>query len=239
MSLKELVYDGKEKKIYATDEADLVMIHYTDMVTAFDGIKTATLKDKGKFNNRISAIAFKALTDAGVPNHFIRLENERDQICRRIEIIPLQVVVRNRLAGSTAKMLGLKDGTVIPNTVFELRYNCDSLGDPTINEHHAVALGIATYDEIDVILGIAGRANKVLQELFDKAGIELIDFKMECGRTPDGEIIMSDEISPDNTRLWDKDTGEILDKDRFRHDMSDVCSSYREVMERLIKTEKI
>lgn len=235
MSLKELVFDGKEKKIYATDDPDVVLIHYNDVATAFGGIKTATLKDKGKCNNRISAAAFKALGEAGIPNHFISIVNDREQLCRRIEIIPLQVVVRNRLAGTTANMLGLKNGTRIPNVVFELRYNCDHLHDPMINEHHAVALGLVSYDEIQTIMDLAGRANEVLKGFFHKAGIELVDFKMECGRASDGSIIISDEISPDNSRLWDEATGEVLDKDRFRHDMSDVCVSYRNIMERIEK----
>ncbi|MCQ2177912.1 MAG: phosphoribosylaminoimidazolesuccinocarboxamide synthase [Bacteroidales bacterium] len=230
-----LLFDGNEKKIYGTDDPDVVLIHFNDVTTAFNGIKRAELRNKGKSNNRISAIAFEALHRNGVPNHFIEIINEREQLCRKIGIIPLQVVVRNRLAGTTARMLGVDDGTRIPNTVFELRYNCDKLADPMINEHHAVALGIVSYEDVHCILDIARRANDTLKELFHKAGIELIDFKMECGRASDGSIIMSDEISPDNSRLWDEQTGEILDKDRFRHDLSDVCASYNSVMERLIK----
>ena len=235
MEKKELIYDGKEKKVYATSDPGTVLIHYNDVATAFGGIKRATLKDKGICTNRISAICFEALRDAGVENHFISLENDREQLCRKIEIIPLQVIVRNRLAGTTARLLGVDTGMEIPNTVFELRYNCDELQDPMINDHHAVALGIATYAELGHIYDLARRANDVLIKLFHKAGIELIDFKMEVGRADNGDIIVSDEISPDNSRLWDEKTGEVLDKDRFRHDMSDVCASYREVMNRLIK----
>ena len=235
MSTRELVYDGNEKKVYATEDPDIVLIHYNDVATAYKGIKRARLKDKGICNNNISAMCFKALTEAGVKNHFIRLENDREQLCRRIEVIPLQVVVRNRLAGTTAKLLGVENGRRIPNTVCELRYNCDALGDPMINEHHAVALGIVTYEEMEHIYDLARRADEVLMKFFHKAGIELVDFKMEVGRSSDGEIIVSDEISPDNSRLWDEQTGEVLDKDRFRHDMSDVCASYKEVMERLAK----
>lgn len=233
MSIQELVFDGKEKKIYTTDEKDLVLIHYTDVTTAFGGIKTAKISGKGICNNHISAIVFDTLTKAGIPNHFIRLENDREMVCRRIEIIPIQIIVRNRLAGTTARMLGLENGTKIPNTVYELRYNCDQLADPMINEHHAVALGIVTYEEIDYMLSLARRTNEALKELYHKAGIELIDFKMECGRSSDGQIIVSDEISPDNSRLWDEKTGAVLDKDRFRHDLSDVCATYKEVQNRL------
>lgn len=233
MSLQELVFDGKEKKIYATDVPDVVLIHYTDVTTAFGGIKTARIKGKGICNNHISAIVFDALTKAGVPNHFIRLENDRDMVCRKIEIIPIQIIVRNRLAGTTARMLGVENGTRIPNTVYELRYNCDHLSDPMINEHHAVALGIVTYDEIEYMLSLARKTNEALKALYHKAGIELIDFKMECGRASDGSIIVSDEISPDNSRLWDEKTAAVLDKDRFRHDMSDVCATYKEVQDRL------
>ena len=235
MATKELVYDGKEKKVYATDDPDIVLMHYNDVATAYKGIKRANLKNKGICNNNISAMCFQALTDAGVKNHFIRLEDEREQLCRKIEIIPLQVVVRNRLAGTTAKLLGVPNGTQIPNTVFELRYNCDSLGDPMINDHHAVALGIVSYAEMGHIYDLARRANDALCKFFHKAGIELVDFKMEVGRSSDGDIIVSDEISPDNCRLWDEKTGEVLDKDRFRHDMSDVCASYKEVMDRITK----
>ena len=205
------------------------------MATAFKGVKRAVLKDKGICNNQISAMVFRALSDAGVENHFIRLENDREQLCRRIEIIPLQIIVRNRLAGTTARLLGVENGYSIPNTVFELRYNCDELGDPMINDHHAVALGILGYAELAEIYDMARRVNDVLAALYHKVGIELVDFKIEFGRTPEGDIIVSDELSPDNCRLWDERTGEVLDKDRFRHDMSDVCVSYREVMNRLSK----
>lgn len=238
MTENELIYDGKEKKVYATSDPDVVRIYYNDVATAFGGIKQAVLKDKGICNNRISAIAFKTLTEHGISNHFISLLGEREQLCRRIEIVPLQIIVRNRLAGTTARMLGLENGTRTENVVYELRYNCDELRDPMINEHHAVALGILSYEELDYVLEVAARTNEVLKEMFHKASIELVDFKMEMGRASDGKLIVSDEISPDNCRLWDEKTGEVLDKDRFRHDMSDVCVSYREVMDRLIKVSQ-
>ena len=235
MEKKELLFEGKEKRIFATDDPEVVLIHYKDVTTAFGGIKKAVLKGKGICNNKISSIIFDRLESRGIRTHYIKTVGEREQLCHKIEIIPLQMVVRNRLAGTTARMLGVEDGRRIPNTVFELRYNNDELGDPMINRHHAVALGILSYEEIDRLYEIASKTNEVLRELFHEAGIELVDFKMECGRAADGEIIVSDEISPDNSRLWDEATGNKLDKDRFRQDLSDVCASYKEVMDRLTK----
>ena len=235
---QELLFDGKEKRIFATDEPDKVIIHYKDVTTAFGGVKKAVLKDKGKCNNVISGIIFANLSRAGIHTHYIETVGEREQLCRKIELIPLQLVVRNRLAGTTADLLGVEDGTRIPNTVYEIRYNNDELGDPMICRDHAIALGIVTYDELDYMMSLAAKTNEVLKALFLKAGIELVDFKMECGRSSDGEIIISDEISPDNSRLWDIATGERLDKDRFRRDLSDVCASYREVKDRLLKLEQ-
>jgi len=233
MTKLDLLFDGKEKKIYSTENPEVVLIHYNDIITAFGGIKRAVIKNKGICNNHISSIAFAELTKAGIDNHFISLENEREQLCRKIEIIPLQIIVRNRLAGSAAKLLGVENGTLITNTIFELRYNCDSLRDPMINRDHAVALGLATYEDLDRIHDLAKKANDTLKALFHKAGMELVDIKLECGRCSDGQIILSDEISPDNCRIWDEASGEILDKDRFRHDLSDVTISYQKVMDRL------
>lgn len=236
---KELLFDGKEKRIYSTEDPDVVMISYNDVVTAFGGIKRADIKGKGECNNIISAICFKEIGKAGVPTHFIEVAGPCEQLCHKIEIIPLQIIIRNRLAGTTAKLLGLPNGTEIPNTVFELRYNCDELHDPMINDHHAVALGLISYEDLGQMYDMARRCNEALCSLFHKAGIELVDFKIEFGRAADGRIILSDEISPDNSRLWDEKTGEVLDKDRFRHDLSDVCASYKEVMDRLKKVSQL
>lgn len=233
MSTGELLFAGKEKKIFSTEDPDMVLIQYKDTTTAFGGIKQAVLKGKGKCNNQIAAMVFERLAKEGVSNHFVKLAGEREMLCRKVEPLPLQMIVRNRLAGTTAALLGVERGTRIPNVVFELRYNNDALRDPMINDHHAVALGLATYAELGELYDIARRADDILTGFFHEAGIELIDFKMEFGRTSDGEIIVSDEISPDNARLWDEETGRVLDKDRFRHDLSDVCVSYQEVMERL------
>lgn len=235
MAGKEILFDGKEKKIYATENPDEVIIHFNDTTTAYGGIKRAVFRKKGIYSNRISAIIFEQLAAAGIRNHFIKVLGDREQLCRRIEIIPLQVIVRNRLAGSTARLLGLENGTRIGNVITEFRYNCDDLHDPMINEHHAVALGIVSYEEVESILELARRTNEVLKALFMKAGIELVDFKMEVGRDADGIIIISDEISPDNCRLWDVETGRVLDKDRFRHDLGDVAAAYEEVLDRLNK----
>ncbi|MCQ2149031.1 MAG: phosphoribosylaminoimidazolesuccinocarboxamide synthase [Bacteroidales bacterium] len=236
MEKREVIFEGNEKRIFATDDPKLCIIHFKDMSLAYGGIKRAIFKGKGKYTNRISAIIFKALAEAGVPNHFVEVVSETEQLCRKIEIIPLQIVVRNRLCGTTAELLGVENGTMIPNTVYEIRYNCDKLSDPMINADHVVALGILSYNQMDYVMKLAEKTNAVLGELFDRVGIELVDFKMEIGRLPNGEIIISDEISPDNSRLWDKQTGRILDKDRFRHDYSDVTAAYREVMERLQKS---
>jgi len=231
----DIIYNGKEKLVYSTDDAGQVIIHFNDFLTAYRGIKRAEIADKGKYCNKISSMLFKVLNDNGIPTHFIQRISDSEQLCSRIQIVPLQIIVRNRLAGSTAEMLGLADGLQIDNVVTELRYNNDEVGDPMINQHHAVALGIASYEEMNYILDLSARVNALLRETFLKAGIELVDFKMEVGRDSDGKFIVSDEISPDTCRLWDIQTGEKLDKDRFRHDLSDVKASYREVMERLEK----
>ena len=223
------------KIIIDTQARDVIIMHFNDEVTAFGGIKRAVIKEKGICCNRISSIIFKALTEAGIPNHFIGVEGPREMRCTKVSPLPFQIVIRNRLAGSTAIMLGVNEGTAIHNTVFEIRYRCSELGKPMINEHHVVALGLATYEELDMMMDLSRKANDIVRNLFHKAGIELVDVKMRFGRTADGRIILADEISPDNCRLWNESDGRILDKDRFRHDMSDVTVTYKEVMNRLVK----
>lgn len=235
MDRTNLIFEGREKLIYSTDEPGIVRIFYKDDATAFGGIKRAVINGKGRFTSQIAGIVFRALEDAGIKAHYIKTLSDRELLCRKISVMPIQVIVRNRLAGSTARLLGVPQGTRISNTVFELRYNSDELCDPMINEHHAVALGIVTYEEMGEMMSVAAAANNVLKELFGKAGIELVDFKLEFGRSLEGELTIADEISPDNARLWDSETGEILDKDRFRHDLSDVCVSYKKVLDRLLK----
>lgn len=236
MTKKELIFDGNEKQVFATDDSDKVIFRYKDVTLAFNSVKRARFVGKGILDNKISAILLGHLNANGIKTHFIETVNDREQLCRKIEIIPLEVIVRNRVCGSLATRIGIKDGYKQPNTIVDLRYNNDDLDNPLINEHHVVALGLVTYEELDRMIATARRANDILGELLHKAGIELVDVKIEFGRaSDDGEIIISDEISPDTCRLWDEETGERLDKDRFRLDLSDVVASYRIVLERLEK----
>ena len=234
MNKRELVFEGNEKQVFATDIPDQVIFRYKDVMVAYNNVKRARFKDKGALNNQISALLLNYLNEHGVETHYISTIGEKEQLCRMIEIIPLQVVVHNRIAGSLAYMLGVEEGYRNPNTVIDLRYNNDALDDPLINRDHAVALGLATYQELDGMYDMARRVNDLLKPLFHKAGIELVDMKIEFGRAADtGAIIISDEISPDTCRLWDEATGERLDKDRFRLDLSRVVESYRIVLDRL------
>ena len=231
---KELIFEGNEKKVFATDNPNQVIFHFTDVVVAYNNVKRARLKNKGVLTNRISAILLGYLNDSGIPTHFIQRLDDREQLCRKIEIIPLEVVVHNRMAGTLAAKLGVEDGFKPSNTIVDLCYNNDELGDPLVNNDQAVALGLASYKDLDRMLSLAKCAGKLLTDLFHKAGIELVDAKIEFGRASDtGEIIISDEISPDTCRLWDEMTQERLDKDRFRLDLGDVIPAYTQVLERL------
>ena len=232
----ELIFEGNEKQVFATDHPDQVIFRYKDVTVAYNNVKRARFIGKGALDNQISAILLNYLNQNGVETHYIETLGEKEQLCRKIEIIPLQVVVHNRIAGSLAARLGVEEGYRHPNTIVDLRYNNDELEDPFINRDHAVALGLATYQELDGMYNIARRVNDLLKPLFHKAGIELVDMKIEFGRASDtGTIIISDEISPDTCRLWDEATGERLDKDRFRLDLSRVVESYRTVLDRLKK----
>ncbi len=233
MKQLEMLYEGKAKQVFATDEEGKVIIHYKDAATAFNNIKKATIENKGVLNNKISTIVFHQLQAAGIPTHYIETLNERDQLCLHVSIIPLEVIVRNVIAGSMAKRLGIEEGTPAPNTIFEICYKDDALGDPLINDHHAVALGAATYEELAEIYDLTARINKVLIDMFAQVGIRLVDFKIEFGKTADGKIVLADEISPDTCRLWDAKTNEKLDKDRFRRDMGKVIEAYEEINARL------
>lgn len=224
-----LLFDGNEKQVFGTDEKDRVIFRYKDVATAYGGIKRAVLRRKGIVNCGISSVIFKYLNDNGLNTHYIDTLNEREQICRPIGIIPLNVTVRNYAAGTMARRLGLEDGLKLSQTVIELYYNNDELRDPLINATHAVALGIVTPEEIEQIRGEALKANELISALFEKAGIRLFDLKLEFGRSCDGQIILSDEISPDTCRLRDIKTGEVLDKDRFRHDLGGVMDAYEYV----------
>jgi phosphoribosylaminoimidazole-succinocarboxamide synthase len=228
------LYEGKAKKVFATSDANLVIIRYKDDATAFNGEKKGQIEDKGIMNNRIAAGLFAILEKAGVPTHFVSQLNDRDMLCKNVKIVPLEVIVRNTAAGSMAKRLGLVEGTELKTTVFELSYKDDSLGDPLINDYHAVAIGASTFEEIEAIKKITFKVNEVLSAFFLERGIKLIDFKLEFGRTTDtNSLVLADEISPDTCRFWDAKTNKKLDKDRFRRDLGDVKEAYIEILERI------
>ena len=231
---KELLFEGTEKRVYATDNPNQVIFHYTDVTVAYNNVKRARLVRKGMYSNKISALLLGYLNSCGIPTHFIELVDEREQLCRKIELIQLEVVVHNRMCGTLASKLGVEDGYKPGNTIVDLCYNNDELGDPLVNSDQAVALGLASYEDLETMFSIAKRAGKLLTELMEKAGIELVDVKFEFGRASDtGEIIISDEISPDTCRMWEMETGERLDKDRFRLDLGDVIPAYAKVLEKL------
>ena len=233
MEKLEMMYEGKAKQIFRTNEDDKVIVHYKDDATAFNGEKKGQIDSKGELNNAITSMLFELLAKKGVKTHFIEKLNERDQLCKKVSIIPLEVIVRNVAAGSMAKRLGLEEGTPLKTTVFELSYKNDDLGDPLINDYHAVAIGATTFEELKVIYDMTAVINDTLKEFFLKQNINLIDFKIEFGKTADGEILLADEISPDTCRFWDATTGEKLDKDRFRRDMGNVKEAYVEILKRI------
>jgi phosphoribosylaminoimidazole-succinocarboxamide synthase len=233
MEKKDFLYEGKAKQIYSTEDPNLVIIHYKDDATAGNGVKKGTIKNKGVMNNEITSILFETLEKNGVKTHFKKKLNDRDQLCEKLEIFPLEVIVRNIIAGSMAKRLGIKEGTKPENIIFEICYKNDEFGDPLINDHHAVALKLATYEELNKIYEITGKINNLLKEAFAKEGIDLVDFKIEFGKNSNGEIVLADEISPDTCRLWDSKTGEKLDKDRFRRDLGSIEEAYIEILKRL------
>lgn len=230
-----MLYEGKAKQIYETADPDLIVVRYKDDATAYNNLKKATIDDKGVLNNQISTIIFEYLNKKGLKTHFVEKINDREQVCRRVAIFPLEVIVRNIIAGSMSKRLDIPEGTKPSNTIIDLCYKNDELGDPLINDHHAVALGAATYGELEEMYGMTRRINELLTELFDGLGITLVDFKIEFGKTRDGEIVLADEVSPDTCRLWDKETNEKLDKDRFRRDLGKVREAYEEILARLSK----
>ena len=236
MIKKERIFQGNEKQVFATDDPDKVIFRYTDVTVCFNNVKRARFRGKGALDNQISALLLDYLNRNGVETHYIETIGPEEQLCRKIEIIPLQVVIHNRIAGTLAAKLSVEEGYRNPNTILDLRYNDDDLEDPLINRDQAVAVGLSNYQELDFMYDMARRTNKLLKDLFHRAGIELVDMKIEFGRASDtGAIIISDEISPDTCRLWDEATGERLDKDRFRLDLSDVVASYQLVLDRLKK----
>lgn len=233
MEKLEMMYEGKAKKVFKTDDENKVIVYYKDDATAFNGEKKGQIEEKGVFNNTITSALFKLLESKGVKTHFIGKLNDREQLCSKVQIVPLEVIVRNVAAGSMAKRLGLNEGMELKTTVFELSYKNDELGDPLINDHHAVAIGLTTFEELKTIYGMADEINEILKEFFLKQNIKLIDFKLEFGKNSDGEIILADEISPDTCRFWDATTNEKLDKDRFRRDLGNVKEAYVEILNRI------
>lgn len=232
MEKLELLYEGKAKKVWITEDEDVLIVDYKDDATAFNGEKKGTIMGKGVVNNRMTNHVFKILESKGVPTHFVEELSDRETAVKKVEIVPLEVIVRNVAAGSFSKKLGIEEGTQLLAPTLEFSYKDDALGDPMINDYFAIAIGAATREEIDKISEYAFKVNEVLKEYFLGAGIELIDFKIEFGRYH-GEIILADEISPDTCRLWDVKTHEKLDKDRFRRDLGNVEEAYNEVFKRL------
>lgn len=231
---KDFIYEGKAKQVYSTEDPDLVIVYYKDDATAFNAQKRGTVADKGEMNNKISTLIFNYLIEKGIPTHYIETLNDREQLVKKVDIIPLEMVVRNYVAGSMAQRLGLEEGAKSPVTIFDICYKKDELGDPLINDHHAVLLGAATYEELKFMYELTDKINEALKELFLNANLILIDFKIEFGKDSKGNIILADEISPDTCRLWDKDTLKKLDKDRFRRDLGEVSEAYHEVYNRLL-----
>ena len=228
------LYEGKAKKVYATEDETLCIVSYKDDATAFNGLKKGTIVGKGIVNNRMSNLLMRLLEMKGVPTHFVKELSDRETLVKKVQIVPLEVIIRNVSAGSFAKRYGVEEGIVFDEPTIEFSYKNDDLGDPLLNSYHALALHLATKEEIETIKAMAFRVNEVLVEYFKALGIRLVDFKLEFGRLPDGKIVLADEISPDTCRLWDLATNEKLDKDRFRRDMGGVEDAYKEVFRRLM-----
>ena len=234
MKKLEQIYEGKAKKVFATDDPDVVIVDYKDDATAFNGIKKGSIAGKGVINNRMSNHMMRKLEAEGIPTHLIEELSERETAVKKVSIVPLEVIVRNISAGSFAKRFVVEEGIVFDDPTIEFSYKNDDLGDPLMNAYHAVALKVATWEEIDLIKNYAFRINTLLKGFLKSVGIDLVDFKLEFGKTSDGKIVLADEISPDTCRLWDEVTHEKLDKDRFRRDMGGVEDAYQEVMRRLM-----
>ena len=234
MEKKEMVYEGKAKKVFATEDENLYIVSYKDDATAFNGIQKGTIAGKGVVNNKMSNFLMQLLEKNGVPTHFVEEINDRDTIVKKVSIVPLEVIIRNISAGSFAKRYGVEEGIVFAAPTIEFSYKNDELGDPLLNSYHALALGLATAEEIELIKSMSFKINEVMKAYFKTLNITLVDFKLEFGKTVDGEIVLADEISPDTCRFWDSTTNEKLDKDRFRRDLGGVEEAYNEVMRRLM-----
>ena len=232
MEIKEQLYEGKAKKVFATDDPDLCVVSYKDDATAFNGKKKGTIVGKGVVNNRMSNFMFKMLEENGIHTHYVEELNDRDTVVKKVEIVPLEVIVRNRAAGSFSKKYGVPEGSDLASPILEFDYKSDPLDDPLVNNYHILALGLATQEEIDTIASMALKIDQLMIDFFKKCNVELVDFKLEFGRFH-GEIVLADEISPDTCRFWDLDTHEKLEKDRFRRDMGGVEEAYAEMMKRI------
>ncbi|MDY3225088.1 MAG: phosphoribosylaminoimidazolesuccinocarboxamide synthase [Candidatus Faecousia sp.] len=233
MEQKEQLYEGKAKKVFATDDPELLIVAYKDDATAFNGLKKGTIVGKGVINNKMSNRLMAMLEKNGIPTHYVRELSDRETLVKKVSIVPLEVIVRNISAGSFAKHYGVEEGIVFDQPTFEFSYKNDALGDPLLNTSHALALKLATAEEIETIRTYALRINELLKAFWKTCGVTLVDFKLEFGRLSDGTIVLADEISPDTCRLWDAKTGEKLDKDRFRRDLGGVEEAYAEIMHRL------
>ena len=230
----EMLYEGKEKKVYTTEDPELYIVDYKDDATAFNGLKKGTISGKGVINNRVTNHLMKMLESKGIPTHFVEELSDRETVVKKVKIVPLEVIVRNIAAGSMSKRLGIEEGTVLPTTVLEYSYKNDDLGDPLINDYHALAMQLCTREELDQIASYAFKINEILKAFFKEINVDLVDFKLEFGKLSDGTIVLADEISPDTCRFWDATTHEKLDKDRFRRDMDNVDEGYHEIMKRLL-----
>lgn len=233
MEKKEQLYEGKAKKVFATDDPTLVIVSYKDDATALDGLKKGTITGKGVVNNKMSDFLFALLEKNGIPTHFVQELNDREALVKKVSIVPLEVIIRNVSAGSFAKRYGVEEGIVFKAPTIEFSYKNDDLHDPLLNEYHALALSLATKEEIEEIKAMAFKVNEILEAYFLTLNVKLIDFKLEFGRLPGGKIVLADEISPDTCRFWDATTNEKLDKDRFRRDMGGVEDAYKEMMKRV------
>ena len=234
MEKREQLYEGKAKKVYATDDPDLVIVSYKDDATAFNGLKKGTIVGKGVVNNKVTNHLMQLLEKEGVPTHFVEELSERDTVVKHVSIVPLEVIIRNISAGSFAKRFGVEEGIVFDEPTIEFSYKNDDLGDPLMNAYHARALKLATAEEIETIKSMAFKVNEVLKAFFKAVNVDLVDFKLEFGRLNDGTIVLADEISPDTCRFWDSTTHEKLDKDRFRRDLGNVEDAYSEMMRRIL-----
>lgn len=235
MEKRNQLYEGKAKKVYETDDKELLIVSYKDDATAFNGLKKGTIVGKGVINNKMSNLLMQRLEKAGIPTHFVKELDDRETLVKRVSIVPLEVIIRNIAAGSFSKRYGVEEGVVFEAPTIEFSYKNDELGDPLINDYHAIALKLATAEEIETIKKYAFGVNEQLKAFWSSCGVTLVDFKLEFGKTADGQIVLADEISPDTCRLWDSKTNEKLDKDRFRRDLGGVEDAYAEVMKRLLR----